>query len=154
IYTPEIRAEIGARTRGNTYPEMGERNRSGGNPAARGLWVDHQLYPTVKDAAQALGIHKVTIYHQIQRGNPRYRYEQGTEALGAKLSGSNSSSARAITVDGVHYATVDEAIRLLGIGKTTLYRWIRNATHSIVYDEVFDPERETTTRPIRINGIE
>lgn len=152
-WTPERRAHFSAMATGRKYPAMAAANRGAGNPAARGLWVDDQFYGTVKEAAEALGVNKTTIYHRLQRNDPRYRYEAGTEALGEKLGGENSIWARAVIVDGVRYATVDEAILQLGIGKTTWYRRVRKGVYKVEY-ETAPPARETTARPVKVNGIE
>jgi predicted DNA-binding transcriptional regulator AlpA len=135
VLTPESLAHKIASLTGRKYPEMGLRNRGGGNPVARGFWVDDQYYGCLKDAAKALGIDKTTIYRQLQQGNARYRYAPGTEDIGAKLSGSQSATARAILVNGIPYTTVDEAILRLGIGKTTFYRRVKNGAYRIEYPE-------------------
>lgn len=129
VLTPESLAHKKAILTGRKYPEMGMRNRGGGNPAARALLVDGQRYGSVKDAASALGMQKDKLHMLIHRGDPRFQYVPGTEDIGSKLGGIANPRAHAVRINGAEYATVGDAIIALKIGKTTFYRRVRKGIY-------------------------
>lgn len=151
-WTPERRARVSAWATGRKYPEMGMRNRGGGNPVARGFWVEDYLYSSVKEAATALGVDRSMLYDRIKRGDPRYRYEEGTEALGAKLSETNPW-ARRVRVNGIEYVTVEEALRVLAVAKTTFYRGIRKGLYQVEYPDALPGKLRSVKQPVRVNGV-
>lgn len=149
-YTPEIRAAISARTKGENNPRYGvkltqetkdkisqslmgrkipEQTR-GGNPMARKIYYNGMIFGCIKDVADYLGYNKDTVQGWLSKPGykpPQYIVDNGFGYYGEELikEGYQRKVRHYKTVcEGKEFHTPSECANFYGIKPSTMVKWL------------------------------
>lgn len=61
----------------------------------------------------------------VGEGGNSTAFKKGQTPWNKGLKGAQATSTKKVLIDGVTYSSVNDAIKNIGIGKTTFYRWVK-----------------------------